>query len=231
MKMEGHDIYTLRFDGKLGYDEITKFRGAAIRALEGVGGCLTHNHDDEGVIYTYPAVQYKIIDCSPAIVCVDREASDVVRKFRGEPRWRLDIGRSSRVFSLDNFNIQSYIPSTDLSYSHFYTIDRYVPLTGGNVGKFEQFIALTDKICFIENILTGNILSFYKGLGYFAEDEIHVAITEIYEKRTVRYKNVNFLTFRLSFVTNAFLPDNIGLGKSASVGFGVIRLDKTVKHE
>lgn len=228
--MERHDIYTLLFNGRLGQEEITKFRGAIIKALEGTGGCLTHNHDDDGVIYTYPAVQYKIIDSSPAIVCIDREASDVARKLHNEFVWHLDIGRSCREFSPESLNIQSYIPSTDLLFSHFYTIDRYIPLTGHNAQKFEEFTALTDKICFIENILTGNILSFYKGLDFFAEDEIHVAITDIYEKRTIRYKNVNFLTFRLSFVTNAFLPDNIGLGKSASVGFGVIKLDKSVKH-
>lgn len=83
-------------------------------------------------------------------------------------------------------------------------------------------LALTDKITFLEQIITGNILSFFKGIGYHVEERIECAITEMKELSEQSYKHVKFDSFEIKFVCNMELPDGIALGKSGSVGFGTL---------
>ena len=72
----------------------------------------------------------------------------------------------------------------------------------------------------LDRILIGNILSFYKGIGYNARKEI-LLTSELKEKQT-KFKNIDMLAFEGSFVCNAILPEHIGLGKAVSRGFGTI---------
>lgn len=83
-------------------------------------------------------------------------------------------------------------------------------------------LALTDKVNFLEQVITGNILSFLKGIGYHAAEKIECAITQLKEPVEQSYKHVKFDTFDLMFVSNMELPDGIALGKSGSVGFGTL---------
>lgn len=75
----------------------------------------------------------------------------------------------------------------------------------------------------IENIITANILAFFKGIGYHCSDEIHTAISSVDKEESLYYKGVRFRGFDLKFITNAVLPNNIGIGKSPSVGFGTLQ--------
>ena len=83
-------------------------------------------------------------------------------------------------------------------------------------------LALTNKVNFLEQVITGNILSFLKGIGYHAAEKIECAITQLKEPVEQSYKHVKFDTFDLMFVSNMVLPDGIALGKSGSVGFGTL---------
>lgn len=74
----------------------------------------------------------------------------------------------------------------------------------------------------LENLLTGNILSLAKGVGWQVEKQIKVQICEIIGEKIIHYKCIPLLTFDLDFNSNVALPDFLGIGKSASHGFGVI---------
>ena len=75
----------------------------------------------------------------------------------------------------------------------------------------------------LEKILKGNILSFLKGLGIFLENELVCNITNISRVYVEKYKGVGMTAFDIAFSTNLSLPDKIGLGKNAALGFGVVR--------
>ena len=105
----------------------------------------------------------------------------------------------------------------------YYSINQYIPLTGDNVQEYDSLMALTDKICLLEKIMTGNILSFFKGIDYHVDEQIVCVITSIEQQHTIKYKGVHFRAFDMHFVSNVLLPDYIGLGKSTSIGMGTIK--------
>ncbi|MCX8198409.1 MAG: CRISPR-associated endonuclease Cas6, partial [Candidatus Micrarchaeota archaeon] len=74
----------------------------------------------------------------------------------------------------------------------------------------------------LERILVGNVLSFLKGCKITADCRIVAKIKCIRPVKVVAHSNA-FMSFRGCFTLNLYLPDHIGLGKSASKGFGTIR--------
>ena len=125
-----------------------------------------------------------------------------------------------------------YIPEIEDA-PKYYSLTDYLPLTDKNVETYDSLMALTDKICFLEKILTGNILSFFKGIGYTSEQQIVPVVTSIERQHTIVYKKVHFRAFDLHFVSNVVLPDGIGLGKSTSIGMGSVKqepLPEQFKH-
>ena len=82
-----------------------------------------------------------------------------------------------------------------------------------------------ERIRLLEEILTSNILSMLKGEGIevHLEEQLVVQITELSAQRVIKYKGVMLTAFDIKFLANINLPSWIGLGKSVSVGFGVLK--------
>ena len=77
---------------------------------------------------------------------------------------------------------------------------------------------------FLESILTGNILSFAKGMDYHIKERLLVKITHLSKPLSQTFKGQNVLVFNIEFVSNIELPQWIGLGKGSSLGFGTVEL-------
>ena len=75
----------------------------------------------------------------------------------------------------------------------------------------------------LESILTGNIISFAKGINWWVDAPIQVKITKIKELKMLEFKHKKMLAFSVNFSCNVSLPDFVGLGKGASIGFGVVK--------
>ena len=133
----------------------------------------------------------------------------------------LMIGKKEMEFHVQDCTLTPYFPKIDDT-PKLYHLSSYIGLTDENFKKYHSMLALTDKVIFLETVITGNILSFLKGIGYHADEQIECAITEMKESREQSYKHVKFDTFELMFVSNMELPDGIALGKSGSVGFGTL---------
>ena len=67
----------------------------------------------------------------------------------------------------------------------------------------------------------GNILSASKGLGYVAKERIELAMGRVQDKICL-LKGIKTTGILGDFTTNFAIPDHLGLGKSASRGFGTI---------
>lgn len=213
------DITTIKFEGKLRQGEEQLFRGALLHLIGDNTSLLLHNHVGNGLRYSYPLVQYKVLDGCAAVVGIADGADDVMRLPK---HCQLLIGEQPREYQLTNINIQPYTPVVG-NEPKMYAVTRYIPLNTSNMEEFDSLPALTDRVCLLENIINANILAFFKGIGYHCDDEIHTAISSIERKYDLYYKRVKFYAFDLKVITNATLPDGIGLGKSPSVGFGVVR--------
>lgn len=219
--MESIYIAILKFEEFLGDAETRCFRGAIVD-LVGKGNMAFHNHlSNDRLSYSYPLVQYKRIDGKMAIVGIGTMA-DCIMQLAGQFPRTLKIGKKDIAFHVQSCKIEKYQPIMEVN-PKLYSIKDYIALTDENLKKYNSMLALTDKLSFLEDILTGNILSFLKGIGYHAEDRIFCAITTFSEPHIKYYKGVHFNVFNLSFVSNIELPSGISLGKSGSVGFGVLK--------
>ena len=78
------------------------------------------------------------------------------------------------------------------------------------------------RVTFLEEKLVGNLLSFFTEMGFRAEQKIDLHITDITGQRLAHYKGVKLMAFDIEFKVNLILPQYVGLGKSASVGYGTL---------
>lgn len=218
--MPGTTIATLTFDFPLAPHETPLLRGAINKAAGRGRDVLWHNHTTDGLRYAYPLIQYKAIDGRATLVGIGPAAGGL-EWLAAQRQLSLRIGTRQVCAGVASYHKEDYSFSMDDAPKH-YSIRRYLPLTGENFDEYNRLIALTDKLTLLERMLTGNILSFLKGIGVTATEQIFVAVTEMEKPYKVTYKGIGFLAFDLDFVTNAALPSLIGLGKSSSVGFGTL---------
>ena len=214
-------ILTVIFDSEIRPFEIPALRGAMIDKV-GKENLVFHNHlKNNSYLYRYPLVQYKQIMGKPALVCIEYGV-DEIHKFFEKPDWSIKIGDrwlDMKIYKLllNQFNMQVW------ESSFYYHIRNWIALNQDNYKKYQQTESEKERIEFLERTLIANIISFAKGIEWDIEKEIRVAITSQITIRPVSLKGKKILGFNTDFKTNVFLPNYIGLGKSVSLGFGMIK--------
>lgn len=183
---------------------------------------LHHHSGDKGLLYTYPKVQFKIIEGKVHIVGIE-EGVSVINNINSK------IGH----LVLETNKIEFYAPELTVTAKEF-----------GSIGKEHRYIFVTPWLALneenysrykkrnniekrkqLESIIVGNILSISKGLEYVVTDELKASIIDIKEVRA-KLKGTPMLGFLGSFSVNFEIPDYWGIGKSVSRGFGTIKRQK-----
>ncbi len=175
-----------------------------------------HHHSDQS--YHYPLIQYKRIDKKLAIVGIKEFAEIIFQNMS-----KLDhIATETEKILLNNVEIKSnsyqleHIPTT------YKFTSPWLALNEKNYTKFKE-LKNNEKKLFLEKILIGNILSMLKGFGIFIDYKITVSIIKFKSIPVTAHKN-KFTGMYAEFETNILLPNYLGLGKSVTKGFGVIRI-------
>lgn len=180
---------------------------------------LLHNHFESGKLrYSYPLVQYKIIDSVPYLIGLAEGAEILIELFL-----KIDsLDLEDKKFNIYSKNITNKIEDISLTESlseyNFETL--YMGLNQKNFSTYNNLLPGSERSNYISKILIGNILSFYKGINYTAKERIYVkpSLTETISN----FKDNKMTVFSGKFITNAALPNYIGLGKSVSRGYGTI---------
>lgn len=216
------------FQNKIQEREISFFRGAVIDLSKSKSNILYHNHISDSFNYTYPKIQYKRIDGKAAIVCI-KEGIEAVEDFLSKDRYTFRLGEKSINMIIESTNLKSHnIKTVDNFF--YYQINRWLPLNSNNYQSYLKLEKLSDKISFLENILTANLLSFTKGIGLYINSEITCELTLLSEPHLIIHKKIQLMSFNAEFKCNLFLPDYIGIGKSTSLGFGIVtQIEKNKK--
>lgn len=184
---------------------------------------LLHNHFEDGsLIFKYPLVQYKVIHNEPMLIGLNEGAELLTSLFLKIKE--LDIeGKKYEINmkNIENKKIETGVVDDLFSYNF---LTRWIGL---NQNNHKEYILLKyknekNKIeQLLKRILTGNILSYFKSIGYHAEEKILTTL-ELNEA-TTKFKGNDMIAFSGRFTTNVQLPDYIGLGKSVSRGFGTFK--------
>jgi len=212
----------IRFpDIKLKTRDAHKLRGYFGRLFE-EHSVLLHNHFEDGKLrYAYPLVQYKVIGNMPMLVGINEGGRLLIELFLKIK----EIEIEDRHFEILSKNIENRIvdirDTDDLFEYEFETL--WMAL---NEKNFKEYIEADkrEKEQKLQNTLKGNILSFYKGIGFWTKHPIMVKMKV--EERDTLFKEKKMLAFKGRFVSNAMLPDYVGLGKAVSRGFGtIVKLD------
>lgn len=213
-------LLTVTFDTQIKDYEIPAFRGAIIEKV-GRDNILFHNHiDDTKFLYRYPLIQYKTIGKKPAIQCIDIGV-DEIHKFFEKNNWDLNISGRVLDMKIDRLDLNQFTMQVwDKTFD--YSISNWIALNKQNFVTYIALLSLAEKIALLERILTANILAFAKGIEWTVDKPIIVKIKAMDETRGVKIKGQSILGFNVTFSSNVFLPKFIGLGKSASLGYGMV---------
>ena len=212
---------TVNFDTEISDKEIPFFRGAILNVMGEQANLLYHNHIGETSFrYSYPLIQYKRLGSNAAIIGIE-EGADAIGQFLSESVGSLQIGQrvlnchTSRIFP-SRILIQTW------SKPFYYHIRRWLPL---NTRNYHNYLAIDEekgRTMFLENILKGNLLSMLKGLDIYIESELILRITQLSNPYYLYNKGVGLMAFNADFVCNLSIPNHVGIGKNASIGYGII---------
>ena len=223
-------VLTIRFNESISAREIPLFRGAVINSMHGTANLLFHNHiGDSKLRYDYPKIQYKRLGGQASVVCVE-DGADTIGQFLSEAGGKLKLGEREMRCEIHNIKPARILVQT---WEHMfeYHLARWLPLNSKNYQEYKTLESLSERISFLEDKLKGNLLSMLKGLRIHLDDELKVVFTQISEPYLVRNKGVKLMAFNVDFKSNLSIPNNLGIGKNASIGFGTIMQMQKEKEE
>ncbi|MEM6318139.1 MAG: CRISPR-associated endonuclease Cas6 [Bacteroidota bacterium] len=240
-------VMTAAFDTNIEPYEIPAFRGA-IASKVGLQHEWYHNHNNQNLeeiplhlndyeeevqVYhnRYPLIQYKISanrhQKRPMLMCLG-ECVEEAHKFFSKPDWTINLNGRVQKLSISNLNVNQYTIQT-WENEFYYNIYRWQALNSENWRAYQKLEGIVAQTQFLENILAGHIKAFVQGIGLDLTETIQPKILQIKNEKWISYKKVKVKCFDLSFKTNVFLPEYIGLGKGVAKGLGVVR--KMVKRK
>ena len=224
-------ILTIRFSNELAAHELPLFRGAVIAALDHKL-TLFHNHqegDGGGFRFAYPLIQYKIIGGKAVIVCIEA-GTEAIGEFFASQRFAARLG--DRDVELEVADVRSQQFNVQVWNAEFrYRLRRWAPLNAANYERYRHTDSLADRCAMLERILTANILSMAKGIGLQFSSQVVCRISHLSEPYMKTAKGVRMQCFDVLFTSNVSLPSGIGLGKHASINFGVLSRQRNTQND
>ena len=180
---------------------------------------ILHNHyANDKFLYSYPYVQYKIINGRIVIVGID-EGADLLKKIAPELS-NLSLDKeykiTEKLIHEKEFDIK---PSSDGK--HYKFITPWLGLNQNNYQKYMNTKSWKDKKEILNRVLVGNLLSMSKGLGIIVNKRLYAKTH--FEEKIVEYKGVKMNAFLGEFKVHYDIPDYFGLGKGVSQGFGCVK--------
>ncbi len=193
-----------------------------------IGNCfkdypiLHHHSDGNRYNYSYPRVQYKIIEGTPIIVGVE-EGAEILREISKDIKEiKIDYKDKSKIYTIlekQTIEKSQEFGQTDNSIQYSF-ITPWLALSQKNWDLY-RVSTKKNRINLLKRILIGNILSVSKSLEYVVLEDIKVK-TNLTETEVIQ-KGIKMPAFTGTFITNFLIPDYFGIGRSVSRGFGTVK--------
>ena len=174
-------------------------------------------------------IQYKRLGGKAAIVCIE-EGADVIGQFLSEGMSSFILGErivECAIMKVVPAKITVQLWKTSFSYS----VKRWLPLNERNYHLYQLTDNDEGKKVILQKVLKGNLLSMLKGLHIFVEAKVTAKIVSINRSYIIYNKGTALMSFDITLESNLSIPNNIGIGKNASIGYGVVHQEKTDKNQ
>lgn len=178
---------------------------------------LLHHHKGNGLIYTYPRIQCKVIDGKAVIIGI-AEGVHIVRRM-SERVDSLVLGNEFLRVSRQELRNSSTKFGSIKGVRNYFFLTPWLALNEENHRRYKT-IRTRERQKMLEKILIGNILSMAKGLEYVVTEPLKAEVS-VHEMST-KLKDIAMIGFLGGFRVNFEIPDLLGLGKSVSRGFGTV---------
>lgn len=217
-------LISVTFDTEIAPYETPAFRGAVI---EKVGyereHYHNHNNDPEADVryhYRYPLVQYKRHRRRPTILFID-EGVNEAQYFFSNPDWQLNFAGRDYQASISDLKVKQHKLGVCDRPKH-YTLRRWAALNQNNFEQYMDLASESERHAMLEKMLVCHILGFGKGVGHRYERWVELELLQVLKTRFLPMGGVKMLTFDIRFRANVMLPAQIGLGRGAARGFGIL---------
>jgi len=179
---------------------------------------ILHGHDAVGKsAYRFPLIRY-IPRKNPVIVGLDGSLDVLVEMYQAIGK---TIKTPNSIYTIE----ASELRGQDFLFgesSELLELSTLSPWFGLNASNYKSYIKTDDikkRISMLESVWIGNILSAAKGLGIVLDFRVMVKIIDLKEKSMI-IKNTPMLAFNANIVSNVIIPQYLGIGKHAALGFG-----------
>jgi hypothetical protein len=181
---------------------------------------LLHNHYADGTFRQgYPLVQYKVLGGTPTLLGLGEGAALLVELFLRIRELNLE-GRRYPVLA-KHIRHEQAVVGVDAGALHTYRFETlWLPLNQENHREYQD-LSPGERQRQLSRILGNNILAFLKRVEADTTARVLLQL-RLTEPTITKFKNQPMLGFGGEFVTNAVLPDGVGLGKSVARGFGTV---------
>lgn len=206
----------LRTEKSLNFDNSVGLRGFMGKNFS--EDILLHNHDNDKLIYSYPRIQYKIINGRAIIIGL---AEGITSLKNIPPLEKIILGHEDvKVNGMDLTERESTFGVLDIQ-KKYTLLTPWLALNDKNYEKYRRLESWGRKKELLEKILTGNIISISKSLGFTVPESIKANISNLKEV-PISLKSIFMIGFLGTFSVNFEIPDYWGIGKSVSRGFGAV---------
>lgn len=179
---------------------------------------LFHHHLEGGLIYSYPLVQYKVLD-GIAMIWGIAEGAELVKSLVDGVDHLLLGKHIYEILDVEIIEEQTVICETEQMIRYRFCTP-WLALNQENYLEYKLSQGWLERKRLLNGILVGNILSMCKGLNTVVRRNLR-ARTRL-DQVNVTYKGIPHIGFIGEFQVNIMLPAHAGLGKGASRGFGTI---------
>lgn len=209
--------YRIRFERQLLTSEATKLRGFFGSAF--ADEILLHHHCDGRLLYTYPRVQFKVLQREAHLIGIAEGGELVERLWREVDQARigqeelpvLEASLSRRTEQLGDIDS----PRT------YRFVSPWLGLNQENHRRYVDSTTEAERQQILQGVLIGNCLALAKAFDHRVETRLKADIAKLREV-PVRLKGVPMIGFRGTFQINFLVPARLGIGKSVSRGFGTV---------
>ena len=208
----------LTFDLPIYPRQLSQWRGAFI-AMGGWENDLFHNHNgDEALFHRYPLVQYRVMDGKAGIFAIG-EAVDALQAILTDNEWEIQWQGKPRGLRIEHLQMDTHhlrMLEQPKTYQGF----DWLALNQKSYEKWRQCKNLAERAVLLENILANQIQCFLEVMGWPPPEPLEVNLQQINHMQQVKSFGNAMIAFNITYEANVFLPPFIGLGRSASLGFG-----------